>query len=367
MKRISVCGTVGLLALIGATTIAPAAGPAYAYVSDERAGIDVIDLDALAVVRTFPTGGTGPRGIAVTVDGRYLLAANKITGDMSALDRSTGAVKHKVKIGLNPEFVRVNGHFAYVTYEPESPPREGAGKGETAGKDDGKPAAGGDKPGGKDDDDDAVKAEIAIVDLDHWRVVRRIVSGHETEGVEFSKNGRDILVTNEGDDTVSVYDRTTGKTVQEVNTASYGKRPRGIKALPDGSGYVVTLEYSDKLIVLDDQFKVVKEAPTKGGPYGVAFTPDGSKLLVAAAKAGVLQVFDAKTYEVVGEIPVGKRCWHFTFTPDGGRVLAACGRSDAVYVADASTYATVKVLEGAQGPWGIVTWPKSNGTLDTPK
>jgi YVTN family beta-propeller protein len=350
-----------LLALIGAATLARAAGPAYAYVSDERAGIDVIDLDALAVVHTFPTGGTGPRGIAVTGDGRYLLAANKITGDMSVLDRSTGAVKHKIKIGLNPEFIRVNGHFAFVTYEPA------AGKGDTPGKGDGKPAADGGKPGGKDDDDDAVKAEIAIVDLDHWRVVRRIVSGHETEGVEFSKNGRDILVTNEGDDTVSVYDRTTGRTVQEVSTASYGKRPRGIKALPDGSGYVVTLEYSDRFIVLDDRFKMIKEAATKSGPYGVAFTPDGSKLLVAAAKAGELQVFDAKTYEVVGEIPVGKRCWHFTFTPDGSRILAACGRSDAVYVVDASTYATVKVIEGARGPWGIVTWPKSNGTLDTPK
>ena len=66
----------------------------------------------------------------------------------SEIDTATGKVVRRVKIGKNPEFVRVHRGYAYVTYEP--------------GEDGGPPG-----PGGKDDDDDANKppAEIAIVDL----------------------------------------------------------------------------------------------------------------------------------------------------------------------------------------------------------
>ena len=346
---------------LGALPAAHAAD-AFAYVSNEKAGVEVIDLNSLAVVKTMPSGGQGPRGIALTADGKYVLTANKLSGDLVAIDRVSGAVAHKVKVGLNPEFVRVNGKVAFVTYEPGAS-KEGGPK----GGDKGGEKAGGDKDGakgGKDDDDDAEKAEIALVDLSSWKVIRKIVSGHETEGVEFSKNGRDILVTNEGDDTVSVYDRTNGKEVKSIHTAANGKRPRGIKLSPDGSAYVVTLEYSDKFLVIDDRLNIVKDVPTKAGPYGVAFSPDGAKVLIAAAKDGVIQVFDAKSYELKGEIPVGKRCWHFSFTPDGSKILAACGRSDAVYVVDATNYSSVKVLDGAQAPWGVVTYPRASGTLE---
>jgi DNA-binding beta-propeller fold protein YncE len=243
----------------------------------------------------------------------------------------------------------VSGDFAYVTHEP------GDRSGAPAKK-------------GADADDDASKppAQIALIDLKNFRVTRTTVSGHETEGVEFSRDGKTLLVTNEGDDTVSIYDSHSGAPMKTIRLIA-GGRPRGIRAAPDGKSYVVTLESASKFVALDaGDFHVIKTVDTKLGPYGVSYDPSGQRLFVAASRDNVIQVFDAQTFEHLADVPVGQRCWHFSFTPDGGKLLVACGRSDAVYVVDALSYQTIRQLTGLPLAWGIVTYPKSSGSIESP-
>jgi YVTN family beta-propeller protein len=174
-----------------------------------------------------------------------------------------------------------------------------------------------------------------------------------------------MLVTNEGDDTVSVYHARTGAPIKTVKLAA-GGRPRGIRLSPDGKHYVVTLESLSKLVVIDAHtFQVVKTVDTKLGPYGVAFGPDGQRLFVAAARDKTVQVFDGHTYEHVADVPVGQRCWHFSFTPDGAKLMVACGRSDSVYVLDAKTYQPIKQIGELPLAWGIVTYPHSDGSIES--
>lgn len=207
LKKATACLALASVGMLGAS-LAPAAGPT-AYVTSETAGVGVIDLDQMTLAKTFSFGDDGPRGLSLTADGRRLLLANKKPGDLSEVDTATGKVLRRVKIGQNPEFVRVYGGYAYVTYEP------GENGGPATGVPGSSGASGGDKGGpsgaGKDDDNaNEPPAEIAIVDLKTLRVVRSVKSGHETEGVEFSGDGKELLVTNEGDDTVSVYHVGTG-------------------------------------------------------------------------------------------------------------------------------------------------------------
>ena len=356
------------LASVVTVGITIGASPAWsaapiAYVTSETAGVGVIDLDQMTLAKTFSFGDDGPRGLSLTADGRRLLLANKKPGDLSEVDTATGKVLRRVKIGKNPEFVRVYGGYAYVTYEPGEdggPPPGAPGAPGASGADKGGP------PGAGKDDDNANEppAEIAIVDLKSLRVIRSVKSGHETEGVEFSSNGREMLVTNEGDDTVSVYHVGTGAPLRTLKL-DHGSRPRGIKRSPDGKQYVVTLENTNKFIVLDARsFKVVKTVDTQLGPYGVAFDPAGKRLMVAAARGKTLQVFDAKSFDHVTDVPVGQRCWHFSFTPDGSKLMLACGRSNAVYVLDATSYQPVKQIEGLPLAWGIVTYPRSAGSIE---
>ncbi|QIE28087.1 Cytochrome D1 heme domain protein (plasmid) [Caballeronia sp. SBC1] len=361
LKKATACLALASVGMLGAS-LAPAAGPT-AYVTSETAGVGVIDLDQMTLAKTFSFGDDGPRGLSLTADGRRLLLANKKPGDLSEVDTATGKVLRRVKIGQNPEFVRVYGGYAYVTYEP------GENGGPATGVPGSSGASGGDKGGpsgaGKDDDNaNEPPAEIAIVDLKTLRVVRSVKSGHETEGVEFSGDGKELLVTNEGDDTVSVYHVGTGAPLRTLKL-DHGSRPRGIKRSPDGTQYVVTLENANKFVVLDARnFKVLKTIDTQLGPYGVAFDPAGKRLMVAAARGKMLQVFDAKTFDHMTDVPVGLRCWHFSFTPDGSKIMLACGRSNAVYVFDATSYQPIKQIEGLPLAWGIVTYPRSAGTIE---
>ncbi|SAK69401.1 YVTN beta-propeller repeat-containing protein [Caballeronia hypogeia] len=340
------CASVIAPSLALAASFAHAAAPT-AYVTTENAGVGVIDLDSLSLAKTWDVGKDGPRGLSLNKDGTRLYVANKTTSDLSEIDTATGKVVRRVKIGKNPEFVRVFGGYAYVTYEP--------------GENGGPPKPG--QPEKDDDDANSPPAEIAIVDLKTLKVTHSVKSGHETEGVEFSPDGKRLLVTNEGDDTVSVYQVKTGKPVREVNLPK-GSRPRGIKATPDGKQYVVTLENANKFVVLDGaSMKTVKTVDTKTGPYGVSFDPSGKRLLVAASRDKTLQVFDGTSFEHVQDVPVGQRCWHFSFTPDGSKILLACGRSNAVYVLDGSDYKEVKQIGDLPLAWGIVTYPPSAGSI----
>jgi YVTN family beta-propeller protein len=361
-RSIALAAAACLLAASAAQAAAP-----LAYVTSEKAGVGVIDLDQMTLAKTFPVGADGPRGLSLNADGTRLMVANKNTGDLSVIDTASGKVVQRVKIGKNPEYVRVHNGYVYVTYEPGEeggPPAAKAG-GKPDAKPDAKADAKPDAKAGADDDDNKLPAQIAIIDMKTWRVLRSVTSGHETEGIEFSRDGQSMLVTNEGDDTVSVYHVRTGAPLRTVKLAA-GSRPRGIRLSPDGKHYVVTLESLSKFVVIDaHSLEVIKTVDTKLGPYGVAFGPDGQRLFVAAARDKAVQVFDGHTYEHIADVPVGQRCWHFSFTPDGAKLMVACGRSDSVYVLDAKTYQPIKQIGELPLAWGIVTYPHSDGSIES--
>jgi YVTN family beta-propeller protein len=333
-----------------------AGGKGVAYVSNQDGGVSVIDLETLVITGSLDTQAKSPRGLGVTSDGKLLITANKGDGNVSVIDTATGKLIQHIAIGKNPEFVRILGDYAFVSFEPSSaggpPPKPG----EVVKADSNKENKG------------EVKelARIAIVDLKLGKKVREIVGGPETEGLEFSKDGKKLIITNEADNTITVHDIGSGKLLKTIPTKKFGDRPRGIKVSPDGEIYVVTLEFSNKFLVLDSAFEPVRTVDTGNAPYGISFDRGGKRIFVASAKEKALQVYDAKSFEKIKNIPVGDRCWHFSFTPDDKQILLACGKSDEVLVIDVEKLETVKHIVDKEIPWGVITYPKSLGSLDRP-
>jgi YVTN family beta-propeller protein len=332
-----------------------AADRGKAYVSNQDGGVSVIDLNTMTSTANIDVKAEGPRGLAVSDDGKLLIVATRENGSISIIDTATNEVLSQIPVGKNPEFVRVRGNFAYVSYEPSAkggpPPAPGSAAAATAAK--------------EDADDDKEPARIGIVDLKLGKKVREIIGGPETEGIEFSKDGKQLVITNEADNTVTVHSLKTGKLLKTIKTHEYGDRPRGVKASPDGKTYVVTLEYGNKFMVMDKNFKVLRTVDTGVTPYGIAYDRKGERIFVAANKAKTLEVYDAKTYAKVKDITTGNRCWHFSFTPDDKEILLACGKSDAVLVIDVEKLEVTQQIEDKKMPWGLVTYPKSMGSLDT--
>ncbi len=322
-----------------------------AYVSEEDGGISVIDLNTLKVVKRVHPKNVAPRGIAITFDGNYLFTANKDTADATVFKTRGMSLLKRIPVGDNPEFVKIgpSGKWIYTSYEPGSsggPPTEAEEEGETS--------------------QNEPPAEIVSFNTGDWSRGKSFTAGQETEGIEFSADGEQLIVANEAQNTLGVYDVETGALSKEVNLVSYGRRPRGVKLAPQGDRYAVTMEGSGTLLLLDQKFNVIKSVSTAAKPYGVAFDRQGKRIFVAAAAAHEFQVYSTDSLQLLGETPVGKRCWHFTFTPDDSKILLACGRSDNVYVIDANTYKPIKVIGGFQTPWGIITYPRAYGSLGLP-
>ena len=348
MKQILLLA-VGLI-FSGTSLSSVASEKGHAYVSNQDGGVTVIDLESMEATSNIDIQAKSPRGIAVTADGKLLITANKDDDNISVIDRATGQLIKHIAVGKNPEFVRIYKGFVFVSTEPSS-------KG-------GPPP----KPGDvvKEDDDDKMPAIIAVVDIKKGKKVREIVGGPETEGLEFSKDGKNIIITNEADNTITVHNFATGKLIKTISTKEYGDRPRGIKVSPDGTYYLATLEYGNKFMVLDKKFNVTRTVETGQSPYGISFDRKGQRIFIASSKEKALQVYDAKTFEKIKDISTGNRCWHFSFTPDDKQILLACGKSQAVMVIDTETLEKTKEIADKEMPWGVITYPKSMGSLDQP-
>ena len=216
------------------------------------------------------------------------------------------------------------------------------------------------------DDENEPPAQIASFHIVDWSAGPVATAGRETEGLEFSPDGKYLLVANEAQDNIGIFAAETGTLIRNVDLKPYGIRPRAIKVSPLRNKYSVTMEASGTLLEMDMNFNVLKSVPTAAKPYGESFDRAGKRIFVAAASAGRLQVFDADSLNLLAEVPVGKRCWHFTFTPDDSKILIACGRSNSIVVVDANSYQPITTIEGLNLPWGIVTYPRSYGSLGLP-
>jgi DNA-binding beta-propeller fold protein YncE len=321
-----------------------------AYVSEEEGAISMIDLNTLKVVRRVPTNEIAPRGIAVTFDGKYVITADKNTSDLGVFRTARLHLIRRIRLGDNPEFVKINpaGDWLFATFEPGS---EGGPPGAA------KPA---------ENDDNGPPAQIASFQVGDWAPGKTWTAGQETEGIEFSRDGKQMLVANESADTIGVFDVPSGQHVRDVDLKAYGIRPRGVKISPQGDKYAVTMETSGTLVELDANLNVIKSVPTGAKPYGLTFDRAGKRIFVSAAMARKLQVFSADTLDQMAEAPTGQRCWHFTFTPDDSKILLACGRSGNVVIVDPNSYQQTGTIEGFKLPWGIVTYPRSYGSLGLP-
>lgn len=329
---------------------------AFAYVTHQDGPVTIYSVGDYAKVGEIDVG-EGGRGVGLSEDGKLLVVAVKSKADLAIVDLETRQVVRRVPVGVNPEFVRVMGDLAFVAYEPSAqggpPPKPGSKEALELKKK-------------RDDDDDELPAQVAIINLKTGEKIKEITAGLETEGIEFSGDGKHIIVTNEADENVSVHNIETGEVVKRIDTKSHGIRPRGVKRSPDGKHYAVTLEYGNKLLILDQEYKVIKEAPTGEVPYGVTYNRDGSQIFVALARGKAIQVFDAETLELVREMPVGDRCWHFSFTPDDSQLVVACGRSKEIQVLNSKTGELLKTITEGNMPWGVIISPKSVGSLDMP-
>ncbi|MBK7116425.1 MAG: beta-propeller fold lactonase family protein [Proteobacteria bacterium] len=176
-----------------------------------------------------------------------------------------------------------------------------------------------------------------------------------------------VLVTNERAGTLSVIDGATRKVVA---TVPLGKRPRGLKASPDGKLLFVALSGSpiagpgvdesklppadkgaDGIGIVDlTSLKLVKVLRGVSDPEQLAVSRDGKRLYVASEDTGQGFVLDAGDGHVIAKLAVGGEPEGVTLSPDGRHVYMSSEEDHHVAVIDVATNKIAATLNVGQRP-----------------
>jgi YVTN family beta-propeller protein len=161
-----------------------------------------VDMRKLAIDRAYYVGEV-PKVVAVTPSGRYVLASNWCSWDLSVVSTWSNREVRRIPIGPYPRGIVVtpDGRSAYVAIM-----------------------------GGN---------QLARIDLRNW-TTRRIYVGQGPRAVALSPDGRFIYVSLNAEGRVAKLDTWSGDVSAKVST---GSAPRSLTIAPDGKAvYVVNYE-----------------------------------------------------------------------------------------------------------------------------
>lgn len=93
-------------------------------------------------------------------------------------------------------------------------------------------------------------------------------------------------------------------------------------------------------------------------PYGVAVTPDGSKVYVTNLNDNAVSVIDTAMNKVITTISVGPNPLAVAVTPDGSKVYVTNNNADSVSVIDTATNTVIgSPIPVGFGPIGVAAAP----------
>ncbi len=217
---------LALATLALASGLAAAAGP-KAYVGNFKdSTVSVVDTEAGAVLKTVPVA-TGPHGMAVSADGRWVFVTGDGSSSMSVIDTASDTVARTVEVGASPHGVALlpdgktilvgvygadrvafvdiasGAVVATVPVASRTPSRSGLTASFSAGVASQELAS---SPG------------VVVVDLAARSVARRIELDKPPRDPEFSYDGKYLYVTVAGVNALRVIDAATEKQVAEIAT-----------------------------------------------------------------------------------------------------------------------------------------------------
>ena len=165
---------------------------------------------------------------------------------------------------------------------------------------------------------DAAGDSVQVIDPAINKVVDEIKDIEIPSGVDFSRDGKQIYISCEGEKMLDFVDRATGKI---VGKAPLTGRPNSISTSPDGKlVYVAIAQAPGGVDVVDTaSMKRIKTIPIKGAVHYAYLTPDGKYIAATSIPGKVITIIDVKTMEPIRDIhPKGAvRPVAFEKGPDG--------------------------------------------------
>ena len=222
--------------------------PASGY---DRSFVYRIRLDRLRIDAAYRVGAV-PKVVATSRDGRFVLASNWCSYDLSVISTRRGREVRRVPIGAYPRGIAVS---------PTKPVAYVAVMG-----------------GG----------EVVRVDLRDWST-RRLAVGAGPRALSVGPRGRYLYATLNAEGTVARLDLRSGAVVK----ARTGAAPRSMDIAPDGrSLYVVNYESGTVSKLRTSDMSVVQTIEACHHPIGITYEPVTRRVWVACYTGSVLVLDD---------------------------------------------------------------------------
>ena len=227
-------------------------------------------------------------------------------------------------------------------------------------------------------------------------LIQHVAAGKQPTTSAITDGGATLIVTNRGDNTVSVFDTATmdlSKTIRDVGYSAWGVRPtsdsmllvanwtgssisvvdraagKRLGEIPvgmkpsyvavshDGSRVYSSGNFSGDVTIADvKKRKLLRSLEVGKRPTGVALSPDGKLLYVAACESQLVDVIDLEHEVVLRKMPAALASTTNLVLTDGGRRLLAAGSDNRLLVMDAETGASRTVAVGAD-PSSVAVTP----------
>ena len=211
------------------------------------------------------------------------------------------------------------------------------------------------------------EASASIISLADGRTIATMPVGDGPHEVAISPDGRWAVAANYGGRTagnsLTVLDLRARRPVRTIDLANY-TRPHGIAWLPDGKRVVVTSEQARALVVVDVPNGRVERAINTGQPgHLMTLSKDGRNAWTANIATGSMSLVDLDRGVVVKTVVTGKGPEGHDVSPNGRELWAADRTLNRITVLDARTLDSLASVPTGEFPNRVHFTPDGNWVL----
>ncbi len=200
---------------------------------------------------------------------------------------------------------------------------------------------------------------LSIIALTSGKELARLGTGPQPHEIALSSDGKQAAVVAYGGTTIDIFDvanRTKSRTIE----LSPNKEPHGLVWLADGR-LVAAAEGSRSVVVISPDDKI-KSIPTdEEGSHMVVVAPDGRTAYTSNIQAGTISVLDLEQGKKIRDLPVGGRPEGLSLTKNGRELWVGDLSAPRVQIYD--THSGEKLAERLVDPVAIRVLTSPDGKM----
>src|SRR5258708_2996798 len=204
--------------------------------------------------------------------------------------------------------------------------------------------------------------DLTVINADTQEAIGTFPLGKRPRGIKASPDGESLFVALSGSPnagpgvdpkTLPPPDRNADG-IGEIDTATYkvkriihaGNDPEQLAVSADGARLYVANEDAAQVSVVDiASGNVIATAKIGDEPEGVTIRPDGQVVYVTSEDEGAVYAIDTGTNKVLKKVPVGHRPRSIGFLPDGSRAFVSLENDGAIAAVDGQAHKFLHLIQ----------------------